>query len=137
MKFLVTLLVTVALFVSALITAQNNTITVTVVNATSDSGKIGFALHNKTSFLKMGIQSKNAKIINGKSTVTFKDVPAGEYAIVCFHDKNNNDKMDFAANGMPLEDYGFSNNDMTLGPPNFEKAKFVVADKNVSLDIKF
>ena len=45
--------------------------------------------------------------------------------------------MDFAANGMPLEDYGFSNNDMTLGPPNFEKAKFVVADKNVSLDIKF
>ncbi|AOW16294.1 hypothetical protein LPB03_01920 [Polaribacter vadi] len=137
MKFLVTLLVTVALFVSALITAQNNTITVTVVNATSDSGKIGFALHNKTSFLKMGIQSKNAKIINGKSTVTFKNVSSGEYAIVCFHDKNNNDKMDFAANGMPLEDYGSSNNDMTLGPPNFEKAKFVVADKNVSLDIKF
>ena len=137
MKFLVTLLVTVALFVSALITAQNNTITVTVVNATSDSGKIGFALHNKTSFLKMGIQSKNAKIINGKSTVTFKNVSSGEYAIVYFHDKNNNDKMDFAANGMPLEDYGSSNNDMTLGPPNFEKAKFVVADKNVSLDIKF
>ena len=137
MKFLVTLLVATALFITTSITAQNKTITVTVVNVTSDSGKIGFALHNKTSFLKMGIQSENAKIIDGKSTVTFKDVPAGEYAIVCFHDKNNNDKMDFAANGMPLEDYGSSNNDMTLGPPNFEKAKFVVADKNVSLDIKF
>lgn len=137
MKFLVTLLVATALFISTSITAQNKTITVTVINVTSDTGKVGFALHNKSTFLKTEIASKNAKIIDGKSTVTFEDVPAGEYAIVCFHDKNDNDKMDFATNGMPLEDYGASNNDMTLGPPNFEKAKFVVADKNVSLEIKF
>jgi len=137
MKFLVTLLVAAALFISTSITAQNKTITATVVNVTSDSGKVGFALYNKTTFQKIPLQAQNAEIIDGKSTVIFKDVPAGEYAIVCYHDKNNNDKMDFATNGMPLEDYGSSNNDMTLGPPNFEKAKFVVADKNVSLDIKF
>ncbi|WP_026777860.1 DUF2141 domain-containing protein [Polaribacter sp. Hel_I_88] len=137
MKFLVTLLVAAALFISTSITAQNKTITATVVNVTSDSGKVGFALYNKTTFQKIPLQAQNAEIIDGKSTVIFKDVPAGEYAIVCYHDKNNNDKMDFATNGMPLEDYGASNNDMTLGPPNFEKAKFVVADKNVSLDIKF
>ena len=45
--------------------------------------------------------------------------------------------MDFKANGMPLEDYGASNNNMTFGPPNFEDAKFIVTDKNVSLEIKF
>ena len=137
MKFLVTLLVATALFISSSIKAQNKTITVTVVNVTSDSGKVGFALYDKTTFQKTPLQAQNAEIIDGKSTVTFKDIPAGEFAVICFHDKNNNDKMDFAANGMPLEDYGSSNNDMTLGPPNFEKAKFVVADKNVSLDIKF
>ena len=137
MKFLVTLLVTAALCISTSIKAQNKTITVTVVNVTSDSGKVGFVLYDQITFQKTPLQAQNAKIINGKSIITFKDVPAGEYAVVCFHDKNDNDKMDFAANGMPLEDYGSSNNDMTLGPPNFEKAKFVVSDKNVSLDIKF
>lgn len=137
MKFLVTLLVATALFISTSITAQNKTVTATVINVTSDSGKVGFALYDKTTFQKTPLQAQNAKIIDGKSTVTFENVPAGEYAIVCYHDRNDNDKMDFAANGMPLEDYGASNNDMTLGPPIFEKAKFEVADKNVSLEIKF
>ena len=45
--------------------------------------------------------------------------------------------MDFAANGMPLEDYGASNNNMSFGPPNFDLAKFTVSDKDVSLEIKF
>ena len=45
--------------------------------------------------------------------------------------------MDFAPNRMPLEDFGASNNNMSFGPPQFENAKFVVADKNVSLEIKF
>ena len=45
--------------------------------------------------------------------------------------------MDFAGNGMPLEDYGASNNVMNFGPPTFDDAKFLLTDKNVSLDIKF
>ena len=45
--------------------------------------------------------------------------------------------MDFEANGMPIEDYGASNNVMNFGPPKFEDAKFSIIDKNVSLEIKF
>ncbi len=137
MKLIVSLLVATALFISTTLTAQNKTITATVVNVTSDSGKVGFALYNKTTFMKQPIQAKNAKIINGKSTVTFDNLDAGEYAIICYHDKNDNNKMDFQPNGMPLESYGASNNVMNFGPPSYENAKFVVADKNVSLDIKF
>ncbi|MDA9087377.1 DUF2141 domain-containing protein, partial [Polaribacter sp.] len=73
---------------------------------------------------------------NGKTTITFKEVAGGEYAIVCYHDKNSNDKMDFQPNGMPLEAYGASNNVMNFGPPKFDDAKFTVVDKNVSLEIK-
>ncbi len=137
MKFIVPVLVALMLFISSSITAQNKSITATVVNVTSDSGKVGFALYNKTTFMKTPIQSKNAKIINGKSTVVFKNLEDGEYAIVCFHDKNDNDKMDFQPNGMPKEDYGASNNVMSFGPPQYDDAKFVVTDKDVSLDIKF
>jgi uncharacterized protein (DUF2141 family) len=136
MKFLVTLLVTTALFVSTTITAQNKKITVTIENITSDSGKVGFALYNKDNFMKKPIIGMESKIENGKTTVTFENIAPGEYAITCYHDKNGNGKMDFAANGMPLEDYGASNNNMSFGPPNYDDAKFVVADKNVSLNIK-
>lgn len=45
--------------------------------------------------------------------------------------------MDFQSNGMPLEDYGSSNNVMSYGPPNFEAAKFRVTDKNIVLNIRF
>lgn len=137
MKLIVTLLVATALFISTSITAQNKTITATVINVTSDSGKVGFALYSKTTFMKIPLQSKNAKIIDGKSTVTFENLEVGEYAVICYHDSNDNDKMDFQANGMPLENFGASNNDMSFGPPSFDKAKFMVTDKNVSLDIKF
>ena len=137
MKFLATLLVTTALFVSTTFTAQTKNIIVTIENISSDSGKVGYALYNKDNFMKKPIMGMESKIENGKTTVTFENIVPGEYAITCFHDKNGNGKMDFAANGMPLEDYGASNNNMSFGPPNYDDAKFVVADKNVSLNIKF
>lgn len=138
MKLLVSTLIGLALFVSNIINAQDSlSITATVVNVTSNEGKVGFALYNKDNFMKKPIFASNVDIIDGKSTVTFKDVTPGDYAVVCYHDKNSNDKMDFATNGMPLEDYGSSNNVMNFGPPTFENAKFTVSDKNVSLEIKF
>jgi uncharacterized protein (DUF2141 family) len=137
MKLIVAILTTTILFITNSITAQNNTITATVINVTSDSGKVGYALYDKTNFRMKPIQGAASKIVNGKSVVVFENVEAGEYAIICYHDKNNNDKMDFEANGMPLEDYGASNNVMNFGPPKFEDAKFMVTDKNVSLEIRF
>jgi uncharacterized protein (DUF2141 family) len=87
--------------------------------------------------MKVPLQAKNAKIEDGKSTVVFEDVEAGDYAVICFHDKNDNDKMDFQENGMPMEDYGASNNVMSFGPPTYSNAKFTVSDNDVTLEIKF
>ncbi|MCL7763476.1 DUF2141 domain-containing protein [Polaribacter sp. Z014] len=137
MKLILAILVTGMIFITNAITAQNKTITATVVNVTSDAGKVGFALYNKTNFRMKPLQSATSKITEGKSTITFTNVEAGEYAIICYHDKNDNDKMDFMPNGMPLENYGASHNNMSFGPPKFEDAKFRVIDKNVSLEIKF
>lgn len=117
--------------------SEMRTITVVVPNITSDLGKVSYALYNKETFMKTPIQTKSSKIVEGKSTVTFTDINPGEYAIVCFHDKNDNNTMDFQPNGMPIEDFGASNNVMNFGPPQFEDAKFDVTDKNVTLEIKF
>ena len=137
MKTLVSILVVVIISITNIITAQNKTITATVLNISSDKGIVKFALYNKTNFRLKPLQSEIGNIENGKTTITFKEVAGGEYAIVCYHDKNSNDKMDFQPNGMPLEAYGASNNVMNFGPPKFDNAKFTVVDKNVSLEIKF
>ena len=137
MKILATVLTAAMILTAGLVSTNKKTITATVVNVTSDSGKVSFALYNKDTFMKVPLQAKNAKIVDGKSTVVFEDVDAGDYAVICFHDKNDNDKMDFQENGMPLEDYGASNNVMSFGPPTYSNAKFTVSDKDVSLEIKF
>ena len=117
--------------------SEKSTITVIVPNVTSNKGKVSYALYNKVSFMKKPIQSQSSKVKNKNSTVMFTNVEPGEYAIICFHDANDNDKMDFEANGMPLEDYGVSNNPVSYGPPQYDAAKFVVSDKNVTLEIRF
>ena len=137
MKLILAILTTIMLFITHTITGQNKTVTATVINIPSDEGKVGFALYNKTNFRLKPLQGATSIITKGKSTVIFKNVEAGEYAIICYHDKNNNDKMDFKANGMPLEDYGASNNNMSFGPPQFNDAKFSVIEENVSLEIRF
>ncbi len=138
MKFLKATLIIVLFFIAGKLTAQNNTITAMVINATSNEGKVSYALYTEESFMKEPIHAKSSEIKEGKSVVVFKNIPVGEYAIICYHDKNSNDKMDFQPNGMPIEDYGVSTNKINrFGPPVFEDAKFTIGDKDVSLEIKF
>lgn len=120
--------------------AQDNgiTITVTVNNLTSDKGIAAFALHTKDTFMKgEGVLNVESTIKEGKVTVTFENVKPGEYAIIGLHDANENGRMDYRENGMPLEGFGTSNNLMSFGPPQYQDAKFNVADKDLEMNIRF
>lgn len=116
---------------------EKRNITVTIANVTSNKGKVHYALYDKDSFMKKPIQSQSDSPKGNKSTVTFTNITPGNYAVLCFHDANSNDIMDFQGNGMPLESYGASNNSMSFGPPNFEDSNFEVSDKDVTLEIRF
>ncbi|WP_299101447.1 DUF2141 domain-containing protein [uncultured Winogradskyella sp.] len=117
---------------------KSSTITVTIDNVTSDKGTVKLSLHTADTFMKgKGLMTAESEIKDGKITVTFENVESGDYAIIAFHDANSNDKMDFRDNGMPLESYGVSNNSMSFGPPNYDDAKFTVADKDLELNIRF
>ena len=142
MKLFTTIFAFVMIFYSSMQRTEKKevtgkTITVTVPNVTSNKGTVNFALFTKEGFMISPKQSKSSLVKNKKSTIAFTNVAAGEYAIICFHDVNANKKMDFNENRMPIEDYGVSNNPFSYGPPNFEEAKFTVANKNVTLEIKF
>lgn len=122
-------------------TENNQTfeINVEVNNVSSDNGKVYFALYDsQKGFLeRKNIQGKEAKINNGIAKVNFSSLIPNTYAVVCFHDANGNGTMDFEANGMPLEDYGATNNVMNFGPPQFSDAKFELVDKDLTFEIKF
>ena len=134
-----------SLLISSMIFAQATpkkleegiSVTVSVVNALNDAGKVKFALYDEENFMKQPIYSKSASVENRKSTVVFENVPQGIYAIICFHDENENNRMDFDENRMPIESYGLSNNKMNFGPPEFESAKFEVTEEDLTLEIKF
>ena len=115
------------------------TINVTVPKVSGNEGVVLFALYNSNEkFMKREtMATKEGEIKNGAVTVSFHKVASGTYAIVCLHDKNGNKRMDFNENGMPVEDYGISNNVMLMGPPNFEEAKFAVGNKSLDLTINF
>ena len=114
-------------------------ITVHINNIKSDNGFILLGLHNQETFMvreKPALKRIKKEIKNGVIEVVFKNIPEGQYAIMVVHDENANNKMDFELNGMPKEDYGVSNNDMSFGPPIFEDAKFNVVDENLKLEIR-
>ena len=114
------------------------TITVSVDNLTSDKGIVAFALHTKETFMRgEGVMNTGSAIEKGKVVVTFKNVQPGEYAIIGLHDVNENGRMDYRENGMPLEGFGTSNNVMAFGPPQYDDAKFKVEDKDLEFNIRF
>lgn len=138
MKTIATL---VLLFLATQLQAQqanNSSITVTVENLKSDDGKVIASLFTEENFLKsQPVRSTTAEVVNGKATLTFEDIPAGTYGITAFHDQNGNNSMDFEASGMPLEDYGISNNKFNpYGPPVWSDARFDLAGEPLEFNIR-
>ena len=113
-------------------------VTITIENISNGRGHVVIGLHTADTFMKTeALQQTAAKVKDGKVIYTFKNVTPGNYAILALHDENDNKRMDFEPNGMPLESYGLSNNPMLMGPPTFTDGKFEVTDKNVEITIKF
>jgi len=112
-------------------------IEVTVSQIKTNTGTVLFALYSSAEAFKnrQPVQFKSLKVEAGGVAVTFENVPQGMYAISCIYDENGNGKMDFSTNGIPEEDYGFSNNIMSFGPPSFDEVKFEVTDKDLTFEI--
>ena len=110
-----------------------------VQNIRTNQGTVYFAIYNSQKSFndRSAFASQEAIVKNNSVEVFFENLPQNTYAIVCFHDTNNNGKMDFDSRGMPLEDYGTSAKERSFGPPLFDDAKFEVKEKDVTFEIIF
>jgi len=132
MKIIATLLI--ALFALQMQAQKTADLTVTVPNVKNDKGEIMIGLYDKATFLRKPLREANVEIKDGEVTYTFTDVPVGEYAVSLFHDENGSGQMDFAANGMPKEDYAMSGEQGQAGPPSYSACKFeLTEDMEMSL----
>jgi len=114
------------------------TIIVKIPKISVDNGKVYFSLYDseKNFISRIPFQRAIGDIVDKSTEIKFTNVPEGTYAIICFHDINDNKQLDF--NGfMPVEDYGASNNPVIYGPPKFGLSRFIVEKEDIGLTITF
>ena len=100
-------------------------------------GSLIAGLYDEGTFMKAEpVQGVDTAVLEGYATVVFNDVTPGTYAILLYHDKNGNKVLDREPNGMPKEMWGASNNNMAMGPPTWDGAKFEVGDEPLKMEIR-
>lgn len=116
-------------------------LTVQVKDLRNNKGVVQFALYNKTGTIPDEDYEKfykilKGEIVNGSSTITFKNLPSGKYAVNILHDENKDGKIDKGF-VLPTEGIGFSNFQSVglTNRPNFEKASFEVKE-NKKINVK-
>lgn len=121
--------------------ADTYSLTIEVKNLRNAKGVVQFALYNKDGSIpdedyENYYKILKGEIVNGSSTITFKNIPSGKYAVNILHDENKNGKIDIGFI-LPIEGIGFSNF-QSIGltnRPNFSKASFEVKE-NKTISVK-
>lgn len=120
------------LFLSGLASAQpgfaeGSPLSVVVQGVRDDRGTLRVSLYREPdSFRK---ENRAFKLLsqpaqNGEVTLVFADVPPGRYAMMAYHDENNDSTLNLRFGMFPVEGYALSNNPQVVGPPRFNDSAF-------------
>jgi uncharacterized protein (DUF2141 family) len=126
----------VLLLICSLGYSQNSNLTISVSSLKNNTGLLTAELYStKEKFLKTAYKKGSATIKLNTASITFTDIPKGEYTVMVYHDENNNGKLDKNFIGMPKEPVACSNNAKGfMGPPKYEEAKFnITSDAKINI----
>lgn len=71
---------------------------------------------------------QTADVAGGEVRVS-RQLPPGRYAVMAYHDRNANGRLDTLPIGLPTEPYGFSNNSRgAFGPAAWSSAVFSLGE---------
>lgn len=118
--------------------SQLASITVTIKDFRNENGSVLVGVYtSKNDFLKKTSLRKAVKIKSPEVTVSFDDLPPGEYAVSIIHDENDNKEFDRNKIGLPKEGYCFGNNALgRIGTPSYDQVKIVLKGESVSQILK-
>ena len=148
----------VAGFVLALLAAlpaQAGDLNVTILGVRSYAGALMIGLYDNAVRFKNGIVTAThigllkdkgrlvgvtMRARTGSQSIGFMQLPPGRYAVIVFHDENDNGLLDEDASGKPTEGCGFSNNAIGLfsaQPFNDAAVTLGSADKSISITLTY
>jgi uncharacterized protein (DUF2141 family) len=104
-------------------------LTIRVTSLRSSNGQVGCTIYSSAKGFptdsSAASQRRWCPVAGAASTCALDPIPAGTYAVACFHDENKNGKLDTGLFGIPTEGTVVSNHAKGfMGPPSFDKAKF-------------
>ena len=75
----------------------------------------------------------------GDVTVDFQALPPGRYALIAYHDENDDKKLDLLMGMFPREGWGLSNDPKVIGPPRFDASAFDfgATDATVAINLHY
>ncbi len=134
-------MIAMALSSVALVVDANAPLSVRLSGLRNDRGRAGCALYaSERGFPTdpgLAAQLRWCAITQGVAQCTFAPVPAGVYAVACFHDENANNTLDRGVFGIPVEGTVVSNHARGfLGPPPYSGARFSFAGQPASLSLR-
>lgn len=121
---------------------EKYSLTVEVTDLRNSKGEVQFALYNNPDVFpdedyKKYYRKLNANIVDKKSSVIFKNLPPGKYAVNILHDEDKNGKIRKGLM-LPKEGIGFSNYKSIgmFNKPKFSEASFdLKADKSIKVKV--
>lgn len=120
---------------------ESGALTVVIEGLQNDNGSVRIAIsgseENYDDYANPMI-GVSAAIERGVARWQFSELPFGDYAIKAFHDEDSDGDLNTNFLGIPVEDYGFSNNASGLfGPPSWEAARFRFRSDTMTVRISF
>lgn len=119
------------------------TLTVRLLNLRSSSGRVGCSLFNSPAGFPSNSQAALQRLwcpidkAGATSTCAFNPMPAGTYAVACFHDENANGLLDTGLFGIPTEGTVTSNHAKGfMGPPAFSDARFAFSGTATDMPLR-
>ncbi len=112
-------------------------LTIEIDGVAADRGKVYVGLYDHPDHFPTSGR-REGQVVSAKAnhlTVSFKNLPPGDYAVAAFQDFNGNGRLDRNVFGLPKEPYGYSGADnRRRRMPRFSKAA-IHLDSDTSTNI--
>jgi len=106
---------------------QAGDVTVNLTGVQARGGELLVALQTRDQFQqRAGMADIVANPAAGSVTLTFRDVPAGDYALSVLHDENGDHQMQASDIGIPMEGWASSRGAELRSAPTFDMVKVSV-----------
>src|SRR5690606_17095923 len=91
---------------------------------------------SEADYRRTAVRALEARPAPGRVALRFADLPAGDYAVAMYHDRNGNGKLDSNLVGIPTEPYGFSGGGAAVGASSWREARIRLVPEGAAISVR-